>query len=80
MQKKTLFMTDYALFLALLENRAGVFLGASVFLKKNRRFFFKNTLTPIDFFNGRFLSEAKNNLSRPSTHMRKGLFSACIKY
>jgi hypothetical protein len=67
-------MIYYALFLASLERRAGSFLGASVFLMKNLQFFIKNTLAPIDFFNGRFLSEAKNNLSRPSTGARKPSF------
>jgi hypothetical protein len=32
-----------------------------VFLKRNRRFLFKNTLAPIDFFERRFLSEAKKS-------------------
>jgi hypothetical protein len=39
----------------------GGFLGASVFLKKNQGFFFKNTLAPIDFLKGRLLSVAKNS-------------------
>jgi hypothetical protein len=52
----------YALFLVPLERRArGDFLGASVVLEKNQRFFFKNTLAPIGFLKGRLLSEAKNS-------------------
>jgi hypothetical protein len=42
-------MTGYALFLAVLENRAAVcFLGVSVFFEKKRQFFFQNKINPIN--------------------------------
>jgi hypothetical protein len=44
----------YALFLASLENRTARFFRSDAIFQKN-------SVAPIDFFNGRFLSEAKKN-------------------
>ncbi len=37
------------------------FLGVTLFFVKNRRFLTKNSVTPIDYFQGRFLSVAKKS-------------------
>ena len=56
------FYKRYALFLASLERRAGGFFGGGVvFFKKIFDFFQKNNAAPIELFDGRLLSEAKNS-------------------